>query len=62
MALFATGSPRTLRAADPQGVRRLLRDGHYGGTLQRPDEDVMRVWRVGVEELRRVIADGWSDG
>lgn len=46
-------TPRT--AADPAGVRAQLGDGMYGGYWQRPDDDVLRVWRAGVEETREAL-------
>ena len=49
-----------MRELDPAAVRELLGDGSLGGLYERPDEDVLRVWRAGVEEVRDVIAGGWS--
>jgi creatinine amidohydrolase len=43
------------RATDPQDVRRELGDGSFGGAYQRPDEDLLRVWREGVDEVRELI-------
>src|SRR5207244_3116092 len=36
----------------PQAWRKALGDGSFGGLYQRPDEDVLRLWAVAVEELR----------
>jgi creatinine amidohydrolase len=47
-------------AADPAAVRRGLGDGSYGGLYARPDEDVLRIWRAGVEEVRELLESGWS--
>ena len=41
-------------------VRELLGDGSLGGLYERPDEDVLRVWQAGVEEVRELIENGWS--
>jgi creatinine amidohydrolase len=49
-----------MRELDPAAVRELLGDGSLGGLYERPDEDVLRVWQAGVEEVRDVIAGGWS--
>jgi creatinine amidohydrolase len=49
-----------LRLADPAGVRDLLGDGSYGGRYERPDEEVLRVWRAGVEEVRALLEEGWG--
>jgi creatinine amidohydrolase len=49
----------TMRESDPADVRELLGDGSLGGLYVRPDDDVLRVWQAGVEEVRALIADGW---
>ena len=51
-----------IRELDPTEVRTLLGDGSFGGLYERPDEDVLRVWRAGVEEVREVLTSGWRDG
>jgi creatinine amidohydrolase len=51
----------TVREADPADVRVLLGDGSFGGLYLRPDEDVLRIWQAGVEEVREVLATGWRD-
>jgi creatinine amidohydrolase len=50
----------TMRESDPADVRELLGDGSLGGLYERPDEDVLRVWQAGVEEVRDLIEHGWS--
>jgi len=50
-----------LRSGDPKAIRELLGDGQLGGLYERPDEDVLRVWQAGVEEVRDLIENGWSD-
>jgi creatinine amidohydrolase len=49
-----------MRELDPAAVRELLGDGSLGGRYERPDEEVLRVWQAGVEEVRDVIAGGWN--
>ena len=49
-----------MRESDPLEVRRMLGDGSLGGLYERPDEDVLRVWQAGVEEVRDLIENGWS--
>jgi creatinine amidohydrolase len=49
-----------MRDSDPLEARKLLGDGSLGGLYERPDEDVLRVWQAGVEEVRDLIEDGWS--
>jgi creatinine amidohydrolase len=50
-----------MRALDPAQVRELLGDGSLGGLYERPDEDVLRVWQAGVEEVRDLLDSGWRD-
>jgi creatinine amidohydrolase len=44
-----------LRSLGPEGVKDLIGDGNYGGAYQKPDEQMIAMWRVGVEETRSVI-------
>ena len=46
-------------AEDPAAVRAELGDGSYGGLYERPDEDVLRLWQTGVEEVRDLLEHGW---
>ena len=48
-----------IRELSPADAKRYLGDGNFGGRYQRPDEDVLAVWRTGVEETRAVIAGDW---
>ena len=50
----------TMRESDPADVRKLLGDGSLGGLYERPDDEALRVWRAGVEEVRELIENGWS--
>jgi creatinine amidohydrolase len=45
---------------DPKAKRAFLGDGNYGGLYQRPDEDMLALWAVAVEETRALIAGGWA--
>jgi creatinine amidohydrolase len=47
--------------ASPAHVREELGDGSFGGLYERPDADVLRVWRAGVEEVRDLIESGWAN-
>jgi creatinine amidohydrolase len=49
-----------MRELDPVAVRELLGDGSLGGLYERPDEDVLRIWKAGVEEVRDLIEHGWA--
>lgn len=43
----------------PEAFRERLGDGSFGGYYTRPDEDLLAVWQVAVEETRERITDGW---
>jgi len=49
-----------MRELDPADVRAMLGDGSLGGLYERPDEEVLRVWRAGVEEVRAILEGGWA--
>ena len=44
----------------PAEVRDYLGDGNMGGLYQRPHEDEMRLWQVGVEETRSQLVGPWG--
>jgi creatinine amidohydrolase len=44
-----------LRTLAPGAIRKELGDGSYGGQYRKPDEEMLRIWNVGVEETRSVI-------
>jgi creatinine amidohydrolase len=48
-----------LRQLDPRSLRDYLKDGNYGGRYQREDEEIMKIWRAGVEETRALLAESW---
>lgn len=45
-----------LRRLSPGAVRDLLGDGNYGGAYEKPDPQMLTIWRVAVEETRDLIA------
>lgn len=47
-------------ALDPGAKKTLLGDGNYGGVYQRPDEEMLAIWQIAVEETRKVIMEGWA--
>jgi creatinine amidohydrolase len=49
-----------MRALDPADVRSMLGDGSLGGLYERPDDDMLRVWDAGVQEVREVLTSGWA--
>jgi len=47
------------RTLAPAAFRAHAGDGNFGGYYRRPDEEMLALWRVGVEETRALLADGW---
>lgn len=47
--------PTPRMSEDPREVRARAGDGSFGGYWERPDDDLMRVWRTGVEETREIL-------
>ena len=41
-----------LKTLPPFESRNLLEDGNFGGRSQRPDAEMLAIWRIGVEETR----------
>jgi creatinine amidohydrolase len=49
-----------LRLLGPDELRAYLQDGNYGGLYQRPDEEMLAIWKAGVEETREQLTDNWG--
>lgn len=49
-----------IRQLDPKSLRAYLKDGNFGGRYQREDEEMMKIWRAGVEETRELLRSGWA--
>jgi creatinine amidohydrolase len=49
-----------LRRLDPKSLRAYLKDGNYGGLYQRKDEEMIKIWRTGVEETRELLEGDWA--
>lgn len=50
-----------MKAAPPAQVRAMLGDGAFGGLWQRPDQDMLALWDVGVAETREALESPWPD-
>ena len=48
------------RDVPPSEIRAQIGDGSFGGWYERPDEEMLRIWQAGVEEVRELLASGWS--
>jgi len=49
-----------LRLRDPAGARAMLGDGNFGGLYQRPDDEMLAIWAVAVQETRSLIEGPWA--
>jgi hypothetical protein len=43
-----------LRTLPPAGVREAIGDGNYGGAYEKPDAQMLEIWRVAVEETPEI--------
>lgn len=48
-----------LRLMNPTELRKHLGDGNYGGLYQRPDNQMLALWQVAVDETRSLLTEGW---
>ncbi|MCW8308585.1 creatininase family protein [Acidiphilium sp. PA] len=44
---------------NPEAVRHQIGDGNFGGRYRRPDDEMLAVWQVAVEETRALLTTGW---
>jgi creatinine amidohydrolase len=49
-----------MRLMDAAGVRAYIGDGNFGGVYEKPDEQMMVMWRIGVEETREALEGPWT--
>jgi len=52
--------PEKLRLMAPDAARAYLGDGNFGGLYRRPDEDMLAIWKIAVDETRDLIEKGWQ--
>ena len=45
--------------AGPKQLRDVIGDGSFGGRYQRDDEEMLRIWQAGIEEVRELLESGW---
>jgi creatinine amidohydrolase len=50
-----------VKVSPPRRVREVLGDGAYGGAYQKPDDAMLELWRVGVEETRELLEGPWPN-
>src|SRR2546423_8321932 len=51
----------TVRQLDPKALRAYLKDGNWGGVYQRSDEEMMKIWSVGLNETRELLSGKWAE-
>jgi creatinine amidohydrolase len=49
-----------MRLLSPEALRAYLGDGNFGGLYQRPDEDMLAIWQIAVEETRALLEGPWA--
>jgi creatinine amidohydrolase len=49
-----------MRLLGAKALRDYLGDGNFGGVYQRPDEDMLAIWQVAVEETRELLEGPWA--
>jgi len=49
-----------MRLLSPAVLRAYLGDGNFGGYYQRPDEEMLAIWQVAVEETRELLEGPWA--
>lgn len=49
-----------MEVLNPSATRDYLDDGNMGGVFQKPDEDMLAIWDVAIEETRALIEEGWE--
>ena len=49
-----------MRVMSPKGVRVYLGDGNFGGYYERPDEEMLAIWKIAVEETRALLEGAWE--
>jgi creatinine amidohydrolase len=49
-----------MRVMDPKALRAYLGDGNFGGYYELPDEHMLALWEVAVNETRAQIEGPWS--
>jgi creatinine amidohydrolase len=49
-----------LRVLPPSDVRRLAGDGNYGGAYGKPDNEMLALWNVAIDETRTLLEGRWT--
>lgn len=49
-----------MRVMGPEAVRAYLGDGNFGGYYERPDDEMLGIWDVAVNETRALLEGAWA--
>ena len=49
-----------LTRLSPERTRQVLDDGNMGGLYQRPDDEMLAIWRVAIEETLALLEGDWD--
>lgn len=49
-----------LKKSNPEEVRKILGDGSFGGYYQRSDDEMERIWKEAVSEVREILISDWQ--
>jgi creatinine amidohydrolase len=52
--------PDKMKLLAPKALRDFLGDGNYAGYYQRPDEDMLAIWEVAINETRELLTGNWA--
>lgn len=48
-----------LRLMSPEQARGMIGDGNFGGDYAKPDDDMLALWQIAVDETRTLMVEGW---
>ena len=49
-----------MRVMNPQATRKYLGDGNFGGYYERPDEEMLAIWSVAIQETQSILEGPWA--
>jgi len=50
-----------MKISSPKKVREMLGDGSFGGPWQREDEEMLAIWKTGINETREALEGPWPE-
>jgi len=49
-----------MEVLNPSATRAYLEDGNMGGVYQKPDDDMLAIWDIAIQETTALIEEGWE--